>query len=377
MQIVYAKQSPPVSFRRALFLAGPTPREGTASSWRPRALQLLQEMNFDGVVFVPEKEGGGMEGGYEEQIEWEETCLNMADCIVFWIPRELKEMPGFTTNVEWGFWEDSLKAVLGAPQDAPKMRYLRYYAEKLSVPQRDTLEETLAVAVERVSDGALRSGGEREVPLHIWRQESFQAWYASICAAGNRLDGARVRWQLAKKGRLFCWALQVSVFIPKEDRHKRSEVIIARPDISAVLAYYPGTTRDETQVLLVKEFRSPGVTSDGFLHELPSGSTHKHGVDPRQVASDELFEETGLRIQPERMTLQLSRQSTATLLSHKIHLYSVEMNAEEYKQAKENEGKRFGEHDSERTYPELRTLSQLRASSDVDWSHVGMIFSVL
>jgi len=377
MQIVYAKQEPPASFRRSLFLAGPTPRDENVASWRPQALELLQAMNFDGVVFVPEKEGGGMDGSYEAQIEWEESSLHMADSIVFWIPRELRTMPGFTTNVEWGFWEDSLKAVLGAPPDAPKMRYLRHYAQKFSVPQRDTLQGTLDAAMESIADGALRSGGEREVPLHIWRQESFQSWYTALRAAGNRLDGARVRWQLAKRGELFCWALQVNVFIPKENRNKRSEVIIARPDISAVLAYYPGATRDETNVLLVKEFRSAGATSDGYLHELPSGSSHKQGMDARQVASDELFEETGLRIAPERLVLQLSRQSTATILSHKIHLYAVEMTKEEFAQAQANEGKRFGEHDSERTYPELRTLAQIRASSDIDWSHIGMIFSVL
>lgn len=377
MQIVYAQQSPPASIRRSIFLAGPTPRSKDVPSWRPQALQILQSMHFDGVVFVPEIESGGMDGSYEAQIEWEDACLNMADCIVFWIPRELQTMPGFTTNIEWGFWEDSLKVVLGAPPDAPKIRYLRHYAEKYSVPQRDTLYETLAIAVERVSMGVLRSAGEREVPLHIWREESFQAWYAALCAAGNRLDGARVRWQYARRGQLFCWALQVNVFIPKENRNKRSEVMIGRSDISAVLAYFPNEVRDETNVVLVREFRSAGATHDGYVHELPSGSSHKHDMDPRLVASDEFFEETGLRIAPERLVLQLSRQSTATLLSHKIHLYAVELTKEEFELAKRNEGKRFGEHDSERTYPELRTLAQIRASSDVDWSHLGMILSVL
>ena len=41
------------------------------------------------------------------------------------------------------------------------------------------------------------------------------------------------------------------------------------------------------------------------------------------------------------------------------------------------EGQRFGEHDSERTYVEVRSFGELLSASDVDWTHVGMIASVL
>ena len=377
MQVVYAKQAPPNTINKSIFLAGPTPRGKEAQSWRPNAIQHLAARGFEGVVFVPEDQDGGMSGSYQDQIEWEESCLHLADCIVFWVPRDLQTMPAYTTNIEWGVWGDSRKAVLGAPKDAPKLRYLRYYADKYYAPQRDTLEETLSVALERLGEGARRVDGEREVPLHIWRQPSFQAWYQALLSAGNRLDGAKLRWQHARRDSLFCWALQVNVFIAKEERNKRSELIVARPDISAVLAYYPGATREETRVLLVKEFRSAGATSDGFLHELPSGSSHQEGVDPKQVAADELEEEAGLKIAPERLVHQLSRQSTATILTHRVHLYSVALTQAELAYLSANEGKKFGAIETERTYIELRSLRELKASSDVDWSHIGMIFSVL
>jgi hypothetical protein len=99
------------------------------------------------VVFVPEAREGGFDGGWSEQIAWEDACLNASDVIAFWIPRDLTTMPGLTTNVEWGRWESSGKVVLGAPPDAPRMRYLRHYAARYQVPTAESLEATLDAAL--------------------------------------------------------------------------------------------------------------------------------------------------------------------------------------------------------------------------------------
>ena len=125
MRIVYARQPVPDSFSRAIFLAGPTPRTPEVPSWRPRALELLAARGYDGVVFVPEDADGSRRFDYSDQVGWETEGLELADVIVFWIPRELDTLPGFTTNVEWGMWLNSGKCVLGAPADAPKLRFLR------------------------------------------------------------------------------------------------------------------------------------------------------------------------------------------------------------------------------------------------------------
>lgn len=117
----------------SIFLAGPTPRSTAAKSWRPEALDLLEEQNFQGAVFVPETAGYGWLENYSAQIRWEWSGLGRAACVLFWVPRELEHMPGFTTNVEFGFVSALApdRMVLGAPDDAHKMRYLKAMAEDI------------------------------------------------------------------------------------------------------------------------------------------------------------------------------------------------------------------------------------------------------
>lgn len=136
MEVFYAVDTLPDADRvpNSIFLAGPTPRSDEVPSWRPEALTILKHLGFDGIVYVPEAEGGGWHGDYEEQVLWEWRALGQAACTHFWIPRELPSMPGFTTNVEFGFLM-ALRAnrvVLSAPHNAPKLRYLKTLAEKQS-----------------------------------------------------------------------------------------------------------------------------------------------------------------------------------------------------------------------------------------------------
>jgi len=379
MQVVHARQPFPDSFSRAIFLAGPTPRSPEVASWRPEALALLAASGFDGVVFVPEDADGSPRFDYTDQVEWETAGLGLADAIVFWIPRQLGTLPGFTTNVEWGAWQRSGKCVLGAPAGAPGLRFLQHHAERLGVPQATTLAATLDEALTLIGPGAPRQGGEREVPLFIWRQPAFQRWYQAQRGAGHRLDGATLEWQFRTKDRkhLFCWALKVNVFIPEEDRHKRSEVIISRGDISAVLAYHRADPITDTRVVLVREFRANAATPDGFVHELPGGSSFTVVEDGRRVAADELREETGVSIATDRFVRRAARQCMATMITHRAELWTVELSADELAVFTAREGQRFGEHDSERTYVEVRTVGEILGASDVDWTHVGMIASVL
>jgi len=131
---------------KSLFLAGPSHRgeyEGK-SHWREEAIEILKDMDFDGAVFSPEP----MVGSYPEQVAWEDRRLNESTVILFWVPRDLDLLPGFTTNVEFGEWMKSGKVVLGYPQEAPKMRYLHAKADKYGIPVAHTLTETLETAIE-------------------------------------------------------------------------------------------------------------------------------------------------------------------------------------------------------------------------------------
>ena len=161
LKIIYSdSESKPVTSPMSLFLAGPTPRDADTESWRPQAIEYLRKINFKGYVYVPEKENGWDKTfEYKEQIEWEESALIKSGVILFWIPRELEKMPAFTTNIEWGVWSDRKprKLVLGAPEDAPKMDYMRYYADKLGIPNKYTLNEALDSAVEKIEYEAKRS----------------------------------------------------------------------------------------------------------------------------------------------------------------------------------------------------------------------------
>lgn len=425
MKVVYAKQPFPSEWSSAIFLAGPTPRSNEVPSWRPEALRLLEEMGYPGVVLVPEVSDGEWKSGadaYLSQVEWEKQGLEISDVHVFWVPRDMDLMPALTTNVEFGRYVTSGKVVLGAPEWAKSVRYLAWMQNDVNGEgMHPTLESTLRAALSRIEnlmqvpverpardadalvpgiDNAyapvMRRGGEREVPLHIWSTRSFQAWYQGQTAAGNRLDGATLLWHFKppKMKVPFAWVLRVNMWVAAEGRHKTNEYVFARADISNVLLYesFVPTRKDDitgqqlldtllsTEVVLIREFRSPARTPDGFIRELTGGSSHKPSENPLQVASAEVHEETGLIVNPSRFVPHGSRQLAGTLSAHHAHLYSAELTGSEMAQAKAlaRAGDAHGVvEDTERTYIEVTTFGKILTRADTDWSTVGMVTAVL
>jgi 8-oxo-dGTP pyrophosphatase MutT (NUDIX family) len=393
MEIVYTGEDMPEKFTKSIFLAGPTPRnKEEVESWRPDALRLLEDKGFDGVVFVPEDRKGEFKLDYDDQIGWEEKYLNIADCILFWVPRDLSldsndfpKMAAFTTNVEFGTWQDSGKIVFGAPEDAEKVSYLKHYAEKYNVPVSETLADCIDDAMEKVKDGAEREGGERYVPLFIWRQDSFQNWYKAQKEAGNRLEKARLLFNFRPRFKdfVFLWVLHAEVYVASEDRVKNNEFVMARTDISSVLLYREvespqGDGIVDYEVVLVKEFRTPAATDDGFIRELPGGSSPKADEDPEDVAAEEVHEETGFYLEPSRLKSVTKRRLAGTFSSHKSHLFSVHLTEEEMNWFKSQDGIVHGNvEDSERTFIEVHNVYDLVQNNLVDWSTLGMILSVL
>lgn len=398
MKVVFAKEPFPAEVTKTLFLAGPTPRVKGAHSWRKDALYVLEQLGFDGHVFVPEPRDGTWEAGYEAQLEWEEEGLNRADCIVFWVPRDMlgdtfgSPMPGLTTNDEWGVWKDSGKVVWGDPGWAQHVKYQRYYAQKLGVPNGVNLSQTLERALEKIGDGAERKNGECQVPLCIWKKPEFQFWLKSQYLAGNRLEGCRVLWTFwvppvafntsgKTPAHLFMYALHVDVYIGSEDRHKVNEVVLFRTDIASVVLYAPGShkTLFDTKVVLVKEFRSPVRNPTGLVVELPGGSSKtKEAI--AATALHEVEEETGLKILPNRLTLVGSRQIASTLSAHTSTLFAVAITPEELQEVEKMaaEGVTHGVvEDTERTYLDIRRVGDILSEPDVDWSMVGMVMTAL
>lgn len=133
---------------KSVFLAGPTHREKGKYSWRDKAAEYFQHFGFEGNLFLPEP---FIDGTFEQQIAWEAYHLDRAKCIMFWIPRDMKNgLPALTTNIEWGRWENSGKVVLGAPEHADNMRYIKFYARRNRVPTADKLHRTVKLAMEMV-----------------------------------------------------------------------------------------------------------------------------------------------------------------------------------------------------------------------------------
>ncbi|MFO0660337.1 MAG: nucleoside 2-deoxyribosyltransferase domain-containing protein [Polyangiaceae bacterium] len=369
----------------SIFLAGPTPRSADTPSWRPEALRLLEARGFDGVVFVPEFKDGFWRGNYDDQVGWEEEALNQADCVLFWVPRNLDTMPAFTTNDEWGWWKGSGKVVFGAPENAEKIRYQQWWAEHLAVPHATTLEATIDHALSMIGQrqpGDLREGAETQIPLVVWRKPELQRWIQTQRKAGNSLRKARLLWTHRvgpQRDIVFFWALHVVVYVAAEDRLKKNEILVGRADMSATVLYNKGATLHGTEVVLVREFRSPASTPDAFVHELPGGSSWKGG-DPREVAIEEVREETGTSIvdAPLRWREVASRPLAATFSVHHGHVFACELSTDEINVLRSKIGVVQGApDDSERTWIEIRTVGDLLAKRDVDWSTLGMILSAL
>lgn len=143
MEIVYAREP----LAKSIFLAGPTPRDSETKSWRPDALSILEAIGFGGKVFVPEDRNAERHFEYDDQVHWEWAAINQATVVVFWVPRELKKMPAFVTNVEFGLLASSGKVLLGAPDGAAKMGYLKALAHRFNIPFYSSLEQLLKQAV--------------------------------------------------------------------------------------------------------------------------------------------------------------------------------------------------------------------------------------
>lgn len=144
---------------KSIFLAGPTPRSIEVVSWREEAIKVLDELGYDGIVYVPEKKEDNRAFNYDNQVWWEREALFNATTIVFWIPRKIDTLPAFTTNVEFGYWisKDNEKVVYGRPDDSVKNKYLDwlYETETENKPYND-LNELLENAVKKTNKNILR-----------------------------------------------------------------------------------------------------------------------------------------------------------------------------------------------------------------------------
>lgn len=394
MHLIFSDQAMPDSVVKSLFLAGPSPRNLDMADWRHDALAVLEQLGFDGTVFLPvpsyrfnlnitDKDKVGW--SYDDQVEWECEARKRADIIVFWIPRVVDRtredlgMPAFTTNFEMGEDLHSNKLAYGRPATATKNRYLDKRVAELGQSVHAKLENLFVDVMACLGDGALRTRGETCVPLFVWRSAAFQSWYTNLCVAGNRLDDATMLSSFVVGGKfLLTYQMKVKIWVAAENRHKSNEFIFARPDISAVVACHRG--QSGLRVVLVREFRSTVNNDQGYVFEMPGGSSAKPGMDPQVNASHELAEETGLEIaDPARFVKVGQRQLVATLSTHQAQVYGIELNAAEFAQLEQSARNKQAHGvvaDTECTFVEIASIDELFALP-VDYATLGMVFEAL
>ena len=153
MRIIYILEKTDTENNVSIYLAGPTYREfgHYQKSWRRDTLKILREKNFDGIVYIPEPRNSiqSPEWTYSRQIDWELDAMKEATVVLFWIPRDLENLPAFTTNTEFGEWMKSGKIVVGAPPDSPKNEYIRERCSRLNIPWSTNLSDCISNALQR------------------------------------------------------------------------------------------------------------------------------------------------------------------------------------------------------------------------------------
>lgn len=136
--------------KRSIFLAGPTPRKKEITSWRPDALSILESLNYQGDVLIPERKDWSVKFEYEDQFLWERFGLDNCTSIVFWVPRKFPDMKALTTNVEFGVYitKTPSKVFYGRPDDAEQIRYLDLlYTKSTNRNAHNTLRDVLIEAI--------------------------------------------------------------------------------------------------------------------------------------------------------------------------------------------------------------------------------------
>ena len=301
---VYATEALPAAFPASLFLGGPR-TNSQGGGWRQEALRLLGSRGYNGIVFLPEPRPPQKDIDAEALCSWEDDALRHCDLIVMWMPVEA--MSDFYAIEQWGLWQRSGKVILGTPlREGPLLQS----AARRRVPVVHSLQELLALAQQFCRPGALRRGGDRSVPISLWRSPSFQSWFKALIQAGHRLDGVEFEWGHRARGigrPPFLWAMRPRVQVHGEYRQLFGEVVIGRADVSATVLYYrgPSAPAGETLIVLVREFRAAVRNRGGFAWMLPGGSAARAGEytqDARVTAAEEVREETGLSVLPEELS---------------------------------------------------------------------------
>ena len=137
---------PLINLHDPIFLAGPSRRpndpEFKKDGWREEAVRLLREADFNGDIIIPEPRDKQplTDWSHRRQVDWETEGLHKAHRIIFWIPRS-EDLPGYTTNIEFGEWLNSGKIYVGWPNGSLRNDYLQDRLDKKHIIRYHKLQE--------------------------------------------------------------------------------------------------------------------------------------------------------------------------------------------------------------------------------------------
>ena len=262
-------------------------------------------------------------------------------------------------------------------KDEPSFVYDENDFSKIADIIIDADESILNISEALESTIIEREGGEVYVPAYIWETAQFQSWYKDLVKSGNMLEKANVLYHFTTpSGFVFSYMMHVSIWVELENRFKSNEIIVSRRNVSNVIAY------TDDKIVLIKEFRSPVSNAEGFIYELPGGSSFDDAIDPLENARTEFFEEAGFYIEDKSRFRHVSdRQLAATVVTHKANLYAIKLTDDEIEKIEEI-GKEKHENTTtigdnhEHTYTIVIKKEDL-FKLPVDFSTVGMIYSAL
>ena len=180
--------------KNSIFLAGPCPRENYEDDWRYEAIEILEELGFDGTVLNPTNDNYmEMRNQHEDmlmkQTTWEYEAMNKATAIVFWIPRS-KEHPAFTTNIELGQWWGKKGVYVGFPNDSWKNEYIDCRLKLMESDRFDNLYDLLTKVVLDLNNGTkdwftsdTHFGAERT--LNLSKRPFVNTWDMDLTLISN------------------------------------------------------------------------------------------------------------------------------------------------------------------------------------------------
>lgn len=381
MQIIFCNEGFPEEVKKTLFLAGPSPRKSGESNWRVLALELLATAGYDGTVFVPMTrkqlygESFDEELDYEKQCEWEQTAMDMADVILFYVCRR-ENNQGLTTNVEFGKYLKSGRIVYARPEGAIQTRYLDNQAYRQNLNVYSSLTVAINRTISLLGNGVQRKGIECFIPAVVFCTKAFQSWYRNFLGVGNKLSKFTVEsiYGSIYTDGIFGFVGRPTVDITTERRSKSDELIFARSPISITGLYYQHEDGKRSYIL-VREFRAAVNNNEGYVYEFPSGSD-KEGTEPLANAAKELVEETGLHITDLSRFVSLgAKQLFATFMSTPADVFALSLTKEEFEsiQRRADNNETLGENSYEQIKLFIASDEDLYNDYPIDLATHGII----